>query len=991
MPKIIFHFSVLLIVSVLLTSAAFAQSGHSYIFPGITLNDDITIGNLNTQSTTATIAFYDSSGKLNSVTLELGAGTQTRVNPTTVALTSFTGSVVVSGPLPLTVSADRFEGNTAFDFIYPSELSSTLVIPFVPSGATTDVNVFNPGPNQAEVKVVLMQSSGAHTQIRTASLDALHTTTISIAATDAVSYLFVVTANLLRPDAPVAANAVIRSLAPGTSGAVPRTDFAVVSAVPQNEFSSASTVPFFAQGPDYFSTVHVANLASSEQTVSILATRADGTPLTGSNNPASVVLPPYGSTSQDMSTLFGSTATTFFTGTITVTSQGSSTKSGATSGPTGSLTAAVAIGNISEPSLAVMLPSAAQTAFAFQLRGTGREFFTGLSFQNSGTGDAHVTLSFVLDSGSTISTIPFVVPKGQQQITTLSDLFPEAQGNGFIFVKSDVPITAVGLDGRSDNSALALRLPLAASPDFTPAPQDSYVIVGTVRDPNTGVNGQNIGVPNVAFGITGPVQATTATDGAGTFMFRDLPPGRYDLTPLPVGYTVSPGGGTIVITDSNSRNNDFTIGLTTPSITNVNPASALTTSGTDTSSAVQITVQGNDFTPPTTFTGNIFKGNINKFTTGSVVLFSASQVPTTVVNPTLLTASIDPSLLVTTGTVQVKVRNLGPSGDFIDSSPLSFIVGTAPPTLTTVTGQPTHIVAGSVITPFTVTVNGSGFTPATQVRVNFQGRQTTYINQNQVIGTVLPSDVTLAGFVPITVQNPNSVDSTPFQLPVLYPIPTLTAISPSSLTAQIALNAQPVQITISGSNFGQNPNNLLDTATVLVNGTPVVTQYVSATQLTALIPASLLSAPGVLQVTVTNPQPNLAPSNAAVLSVTNPVPAITSVDAGQIAWNPNSPPNSFFNQAVVVTGTNFSPNAIAWVNPPCDNLGYRKALSTVRNSSTQIVATISIRCAGTYQIEIENPQPIGGLSAPVPLVVPSRSADTDVSGKSLTRFGDFID
>ena len=293
MPKIIFHFSVLLIVSVLLTSAAFAQSGHSYIFPGITLNDDITIGNLNTQSTTATIAFYDSSGKLNSVTLELGAGTQTRVNPTTVALTSFTGSVVVSGPLPLTVSADRFEGNTAFDFIYPSELSSTLVIPFVPSGATTDVNVFNPGPNQAEVKVVLMQSSGAHTQIRTASLDALHTTTISIAATDAVSYLFVVTANLLRPDAPVAANAVIRSLAPGTSGAVPRTDFAVVSAVPQNEFSSASTVPFFAQGPDYFSTVHVANLASSEQTVSILATRADGTPLTGSNNPASVVLPPY--------------------------------------------------------------------------------------------------------------------------------------------------------------------------------------------------------------------------------------------------------------------------------------------------------------------------------------------------------------------------------------------------------------------------------------------------------------------------------------------------------------------------------------------------------------------------------------------------------------------------------------------------------------------------------------------------------------------------
>src|SRR5262249_24449633 len=156
--------------------------------------------------------------------------------------------------------------------------------------------------------------------------------------------------------------------------------------------------------------------------------------------------------------------------------------------------------------------------------------------------------------------------------------FPEAQGNGFIFIKSDVPITAVGLDGRSDNSALALRLPLTASSNFTPAPQQSYVIVGTVRDPNTGVNGQNIGVPNVAFSLSDPIQATTATDGAGTFLFRGLPPGRYVLTPLPVGYTVAPGGGTIVITTANSRNNDFTVGLTTPTVTNINPASALVTS-----------------------------------------------------------------------------------------------------------------------------------------------------------------------------------------------------------------------------------------------------------------------------------------------------------------------------------------------------------------------------------------------------------------------------
>jgi hypothetical protein len=945
----------------------FSQGGYSYTLPGMSTSNDITIGNFNPQSTTATIAFYDSSGKLNSLTAELDAGAQTRVNPTSLALTSFKGSVVVSGPLPLAVSADQFEG-TAFDYIYPSELSTKLVIPIAHGGSgSTDVNVFNPGPNQAEVKIVLMQSDGAHTDVRTATVDALHTTTINIGSSSNALWAFVVTANILRPDSPVAANAIIRDFAPGAAGAVTRSDFAIVEAIPQEKFSTTSVVPFFAQGPDYFSIVQVDNLASSEQTVSILATRADGTPLPGTNNPASVVIPPYGSTRQEMASLFGTSATTFATGTITVTSEGSKTASGATAGAGGPLTASVAVGNVSEPSFAIMTPSTAESTFAFQLRGTGREFFNGLSLQNSGNTDAHLTFTFILDQGTTVSSIPVVLPHGQQRISTLADLFPEAQGNGFIFVSSDQPVTAVGLDGRSDNSALGFRLSRTASAGFTPAPQQSYVIVGTVRDPNSGTNGQNIGVPNVAFGLTGPVQATTATDGAGTFTFRDLPPGRYQLTPLPVGYTVSPGGNTIVITDSNSRDNDFTIGLTTPNISSINPASALVTS----SAPVDITVQGNNFTPPTTFTGNIFTGNINKFTTGSVVVFAASQVPTTVLNPTLLTASIDPSLLVTTGTVQLRVRNLGPSGDFIDSAPVSFLVGTTAPTLTTVTGQPSPIVAGAVTSSFTVTVNGAGFTPATQVRVNFQGRPTTYVNQNQVIGTVLPGDVTTPGFVPVTVQNPNSVDSTPFQLPVLYSIPLVSDVSPNSLTAQVALNAQPVQITINGANFGQNPNNLLDTATALVNGTAVVTQFVSPTKLMALVPPNLIATPGVLQVTVINPQPNLAPSNAIPLFVTNPIPVITAIDGGSVAWNPNSPLNDFFNQPVVVTGTNFSPNAVAWVNLPCDSLGFRKAASTIRNSSTQIVATVPIRCAGTYSIEVQNPQPGGGLSAPAPLVVPA--------------------
>src|SRR5579871_1005358 len=102
---------VLATVFACLSLSGFAQGGFSYIFPGITTNNDITIGNFNPQTAAVTVSFYDSSGKLNSLSDQLLPGTQTRVNPNTVALSSFTGSVVISSSVPLTTSADQFEGS----------------------------------------------------------------------------------------------------------------------------------------------------------------------------------------------------------------------------------------------------------------------------------------------------------------------------------------------------------------------------------------------------------------------------------------------------------------------------------------------------------------------------------------------------------------------------------------------------------------------------------------------------------------------------------------------------------------------------------------------------------------------------------------------------------------------------------------------------------------------------------------------------------------
>jgi hypothetical protein len=973
-----------------LSLTANAQGGNQYIFPGITTNNNITIGNLNPVETTAEVNFYDNSGKLNSLTLDLPAGQQQRVNPASVSLTTFTGSVVITAPVKLTVSADQFEGNTAFDFIYPASLGSTLLIPFTGAEvASVDVNVFNPGPNQAEVKVVLVQSNGVHTTTRTATLDPLHSTTITLSSGTSASYVFVTTANILRPVSPVAASAVIRGFNPsgGVTGAAARTDIAFATSTASDIYTPRTQVPFFTQGPDYFSLVQIDNLANAQQTILVTATQADGTPFPGTSNPATIVLPPYASLRQEMAQLFGSTNTTFSTGTITAVAQGTLFNGNPTGGPAGPITAAVVMGNLAEPSVAVMTPQSAVTTFALQLRGTGREFFTGLSLANANNNDAHLTMTFVLDQGVTLTKVPLTIPSKKTQITTLADIMPEAVGNGYILVNSDVPITVVGLDGRSDNSAIATRVPVYASPQFVPPPQTSFLITGTVRDQSTGINGSNIGVPNVALQLTGPVNATTATDLAGTFFFRDLPPGTYSLSALPVGFTASPPGTNITITNSNSRTNNFAIGLLAPTIQTVNPASAQVVSSTSTSGGLNVLVQGTNFVEPTAFTGNIFTANINKFTTGTVFVFDGSQVTTTVTSPTFLNATVPNSLLVTTGTVQVVVRNLGPSGDFVDSASFSFIIGTGAPTLTSVTGVPNPLIAGKVTSAFQVTVNGSGFTPATIVRVNFVNRQTRFVNQNQVVGTILPQDLTIPGNVPITVQNPNTVDSTPFQLVLNYPIPVLSQIAPNSITAQLELNAQPVLVTLTGSDFSQSPTNPLNYAQVQVNGQQVQTSYISTTQLTALVPANLTSLPGVLQISVANPTPNLAPSNVAPMFVNNPIATITSVNGGGVTWNPNSPPNDFFIQPVVIIGTNFSPNAVAWVNVPCDTLGLRQALSTTRNSAEQIIANIPIRCAGNYSIAIANPQPGGGLSAAATLNVPSVAASTVAPVTPITGAG----
>lgn len=79
--------------------------------------------------------------------------------------------------------------------------------------------------------------------------------------------------------------------------------------------------------------------------------------------------------------------------------------------------------------------------------------------------------------------------------------------------------------------------------------------------------------------------------------------------------------------------------------------------------------------------------------------------------------------------------------------------------------------------------------------------------------------------------------------PTAGTVPTITQLNPDSATA----GGAAFTLTVNGSNFGTK-------AVVNWNGTAQnATTYVSGTQLTVAIPASLIMNSGTVQITVTNP------------------------------------------------------------------------------------------------------------------------------------------
>ncbi|MGC8635260.1 MAG: GH25 family lysozyme [Candidatus Limnocylindrales bacterium] len=144
----------------------------------------------------------------------------------------------------------------------------------------------------------------------------------------------------------------------------------------------------------------------------------------------------------------------------------------------------------------------------------------------------------------------------------------------------------------------------------------------------------------------------------------------------------------------------------------------------------------------------------------------------------------------------------------------------------------------------------------------------------------------ISGCVDLDRYNGTSLAPVSFNYTYVPPpvVPVATPLNPPPVIAAVTPDTAPAgsgdtQLTVQGANFAPGVSS------VLWNGSPLSTTVVSATQLSAVVPAALSAAPGPATVTVQNQPPGGGSSAPVVFTVTVPAAqlAVTS-SASVIAW-----------------------------------------------------------------------------------------------------------
>ncbi len=443
--------------------------------------------------------------------------------------------------------------------------------------------------------------------------------------------------------------------------------------------------------------------------------------------------------------------------------------------------------------------------------------------------------------------------------------------------------------------------------------------VGSVG-PTIVVSGENF-VPRTIMQLDGAPLATTFV--SSTELRATIPSNKLATVGtlrLSAG-TSPPGGGA-------SKEVTFSVENPAPAVTALAPLSVVAGAG---ATSIEVTGSG--------------------YVQGAKIVFGTTDLTTTLVSSSSLTATIPAALLQTSGSFPVKVINPAPGGG--GSTSIAFTV--ANPSAAIQSINPSGAFVGSAA--MSMTVVGGGFVPGSNVVFNGATLATTYVNAGKLEANVPASALGAAGDFPVTVSNPPPGGglSAPVVFRVQYPAPSASSLSPASAPA----GSGPTKVTVTGIGF-------FLTSQITFDNAPAATTYVDATHLEATISAAKLASAGTIAIRVVNPAPGGGTSAALSFDVTNGLPSIT-------ALNPSSVTAGSPDRTVTVFGSGFVASSLVKSNGVL--------VPTTYVSGSQLTATVpssQLTYPGTVAITVTNPPPGGGTSAPKNLTVGCDTTGSDL-------------
>ncbi|MGA3080304.1 MAG: IPT/TIG domain-containing protein [Terracidiphilus sp.] len=344
------------------------------------------------------------------------------------------------------------------------------------------------------------------------------------------------------------------------------------------------------------------------------------------------------------------------------------------------------------------------------------------------------------------------------------------------------------------------------------------------------------------------------------------------------------------------------------------------------------------------------------FTSTAAAYWDATALKTTYVSATQLTAELPAGLIARAATASVTITTIhgtsygvtltvNPQPSIVSLSPVSPSatggtvkladrssndLSSALPKPSPASNVPGAIPSGSAFSVSPPAPPAAGLSPAAASTGSASAPLPAASTNSASTATSSPSSLASASLA----TNFVAAISSGAQLSANLTPPTIASLSPTAVTA----GAGAFTLTISGANFVQGAGMTV----VRWNNTALTTSYVSSTQLTAAVPASLVagvySGPYTASVTVVTAN---GISSGVYFTINPPLPVLTR------PLFPAAVPAGYGSFVLTIYGANFTASpTVYWGNTPLATWGqYNNVMATVPASLVATPGTVSVTVA----------------------------------------------